>query len=166
MMRESIDIGLVYTIETVRNGVVVDREEVHNLLPLEGIHHMYNVTLRNQTQNAAWYVGLFGNAYTPLSTDTMATFPANSGEATGYSEANRVTLVLAAPAAGSVSNSGNVAEFTFTGTDTIYGGFVTSSAAKGATTGTLMSAVKFATAKSVDDSTVLRVTASIQITST
>ena len=158
--------GFVYTVEAIKDGVVVDREEVHNLIPTEGINHLIEVGLKGATQVTSWNVGIFESNYTPDASDTMATLPGAANESTAYTELTRRPLVLGAVSGGSADNSASRAEFTgSTNGKTIYGGFIASSSTKGATVGTLLSVVKFATPKSFDAGTILRVTAGLQITS-
>lgn len=141
------------------------RERIHNLMPVEGLNHTLSVTFAGGSQVATWYVGLFEGNYTPLSTDTMATFPASSTECTAYDESVRQTWVESTPAAGATTNSASKAEFTMSATKTVYGAFISSSSVKGGTSGVLASAAKFSAAKDVDDGDILRVTASISMTS-
>ena len=141
------------------------RERIHNLMPTEGLNHTLSVTFAGGSQVATWYVGLFEGNYTPLSTNTMATFPAAATESTAYDESVRRTWVESTPAAGATTNSASKAEFTMSATKTIYGAFISSSSVKGGTTGVLASAAKFSSAKTVDDGDILRVTASISLTS-
>lgn len=141
------------------------RERIHNLMPVEGLTHMLSVTFAGGSQVATWYLGLFEGNYTPLSTDTMATFPASATESTAYDESVRQTFTESTPAAGATSNSSSKAEFTMSATKTIYGAFISSSSVKGGVSGVLASAAKFSSAKTVDDGDILRVTASISMTS-
>lgn len=158
-----------YLVEVVRPDGSVDESQteiVENLVPTEGLNHFLNVVLKGAGQVTTWYIGLYGNNYDPQATDTMATFPGTAGEVTTqYTEATREEFVEGTVAAGAVDNSASPAEFTFTETDTVYGGFISSVSTKGSTSGTLLSAVKFATAKSMAADGVLRVTAGFTIVS-
>lgn len=158
--------GFTYVIETVRDGVVIDTETVHNLMPIEGLNDMLSVWLKSGTQAATFYVGLYEGNYTPAPSDTAAAFPAAATELTAYSETARVPLVLGAVSGGASDNSASKAVFTGT-TDgkSVMGGFISTAPAKGATTGVLASAVRFTSPKSLDNGTILRVTCSIQIVS-
>jgi hypothetical protein len=159
-------IGFRYKFEHIRNGVVIDTEVVDNIIPDEGRDYLMNAGLNAGTQFSTWYIGLYENNYTPVDGDTMATFPASAGElTTSYDETARVTLVDGALDDGLWGNVASPAEFTFNATKTVRGGFISSGSVKNGTTGVLLSAVKAGTAKNVEDTDVLRVTAGITLTS-
>lgn len=164
---EHVKAGFTYTIETVKDGQVIDTETVHNLIPFEGLDYMINVALRGGAQFPAFYVGLFEGAYTPVPTDTMAQFPVTADECTAYAETARPLLVLPAPTDGVVVNSASKAVFTGTADGTrVSGGFVSSSSAKGSAVGVLVSAVRFPSPRPLDAGTILRVTCGFSIIST
>jgi len=167
-MNELAKAGFVYTVETVnkRTGEVVEVSEETNLMPVQGINHMLDVTLISATQITDWYLALYENDYTPSSADVASTFPTLAGEATAYSSATRLELALASASAGVSSNAANRSEFEFTETKTIQGGFIISTPTKGSTAGVLLSAVKFSSPRVVDDEFILRVTAGLRIVST
>jgi hypothetical protein len=156
---DSMKLGFTYTIEAVKDGQVIDSETVHNLIPIEGLNHILDVALKNGTAQAAFYVGLFEGAYTPIPADTMATFPGTATELTAYSETTRQVLTLGAIAAGQADNVDSKAVFTGpTNGKQAHGGFISSSPTKGSTTGVLISAVRFSSPKTFDSGTELRVT--------
>lgn len=158
--------GFVYTVETIKDGHVIDTETVSNLIPIEGLNDMLAVWLKGGTQATNFYVGLYEGNYTPVPGDTAAAFPAAATELTAYDETTRVPLVLGSVTGGAVDNSANPAVFTgSTNGKQAMGGFISTSPAKGSTTGVLASAVRFPSPKSLDDGTVLRVTCSFQIVS-
>ncbi len=158
--------GFTYLVEVVKDGKVIDSEVCHNLIPVEGINHMLNAVLNAGSQVTTWYLGLYEGNYTPQTTDTAATLPAAATECTTYDNATRWALVLGSAAAGVVDNSANKTEFTFNADKTVYGGFISSVSGKGATSGVLVSVVKFSSAKVMTIGAVLRVTAGLSITST
>lgn len=162
---EQAKAGFEYLVEVVKDGVVIDAEVVHNLMPVEGINHLLSVGLLGGSQVAQWYVSLYENDYAPQPTDVAATFPALAGESTAYTSATRVPLLPGTPAGGVSDNATNKAEFEFTATKTIRGGAIQSVGTKGGTAGVLLSAVRFASPKQVESGAVLRVTAGLQITS-
>lgn len=157
--------GFTYLVEVIKDGAVVESEIVRNLIPIEGVNYILNTALKNGSPNSSWYIGLYEGAYTPLPSDTAATLPGASTESTAYSETTRVPLTLGAVVAGSTDNSASTASFTFTADKIINGGFISSLSAKGGTTGVIISAVKFASPKSLSSGSILRVTAGIQIIS-
>lgn len=157
--------GFTYTVEVVRDGEVIDREVVHNLMPTEGRNHMLDVALGDDMQITTWYLLPFSGDYTPVSGDTAATFPASATEATRYTDVTRKALVFGAAVDGVKDNSANRAELEFNDTVTIYGAAIVSAAAKGATTGVLLSAARFSTAKPMENGSILRITAGITLSS-
>lgn len=158
--------GFKYTVEHLRNGVVIDREVSTNLIPVEGINYLLNAGLKGGAQLGAWYMGIYENNYTPQASDVSATFPGGgfAGECTAYDEVSRVPVTLGDVAAGAVASTAN-ATFTANATKTVYGGFLSSSSAKGGLTGVLVSAVKFGSAKTLQAGDVLSVSASLSIVS-
>lgn len=161
-------VGFVYEVELIRGGAVIDYERTANIVPTEGLNFFLNSALTGGVAYSAWYVGIFENNYTPLAGDTMVTFLGGSKatECTAYTSTNRISWVYDTVASGAISNTTTKAEFTMNATKTIYGGFLTQGQAKGATTGPLVSAVKFSAAKSVESGDILRILAGITMTST
>lgn len=135
----------------VRGGEVIDEWDDHNLVVNEGLNKLLDVMFAGASQITTWYIGLFEGNYTPVATVTAAGITAASTECTAYDETTRQEYVEAAASSQSMTNSANRATFTFNATKTIYGAFLVSASAKSATTGTLFSAARFGTAKSVVD---------------
>lgn len=159
-------IGFIYTFQCfdIEGRLKWEFEEA-NLIPDEGRDYMMNAALNGGAQFSTWYVGLYSGNYTPVATDTAATFVASATEiTTAYSETTRVALVDGALAAGLWANVASPASFTFTAASTVVrGGFITSVAAKSATTGVLLSAVLAGTAKTVLAGEVLKVTTGLSL---
>lgn len=145
-----IAVGGVFYGQIIRNGEIIDQFEDHNLVVNEGLNHMLNVTFNGATQIMTWYVGVFEGNYTPVATVTAATITSASTESTAYTSSTRPEYQEAASSAQSTTNSANRASFVFNATKTIYGAFLVSSSTKSGTTGTLFSAARFATSKSVE----------------
>lgn len=164
-MKDKMKVGFTYLIEEIKDGQVVSVEEVKNLVPAEGITHILNTVLKGGAQTASWFIGLYEGNYTPVGTDTAATFPGSATECTTYSAATRVAFTPGAIAAGSLDNAANKAEFTLSANKVVYGGFISSASAKGSTSGILLSAVRFGSPKSLDSGSVLRVTAGFTLVS-
>lgn len=160
MPKAGIVTGGVFQIDHVRNGEVIDSWEEPNLVVNEGLNKLLDVMFGGATQITTWYVGLFEGNYTPVATVTAATITAASTECTAYTESTRQEYVEDAAASQSITNSASRATFTFNATKTIYGAFLASASAKSATTGTLFSAARFNTSKSVvaDDQLLLTYT--------
>lgn len=157
--------GFTFTLELIKNGVVIDTEVVHNLLPTEGINHMLSTEYKGGAQVTTWYLGLFEGDYTPTIADVASTFPALATECTTYDETTRVAWVEGSVAGGTLNNSASKAEFTSNANKTLYGGFLTSASAKSSTSGVLSSIVRFSSPKTFDIDTVLRVTAGVTLAS-
>ena len=151
-------IGFEYLIEHIREGRVIDQEFRHNIIPLEGLNYLLNSEFKGTAVPATWYIGLFEGNYTPQLSDTAAAFPAAATETSTFNEATRVAFVPGAVSGGTLDNSAAPATFTFNAPKTIYGGFMTSASAKGAVTGTLISAVRFASPKTPATGDLLKVT--------
>lgn len=166
-MNQPLKAGFSYRVEIVdkRTGQVRESEVIKNLMPVEGIDHLINVSMKQGAQVAAWYIGLYEGNYTPASDDVMATFPTAATESTAYTPSTRPAFVPGAVSAGTVSNGASRAEFTFTSAKTLYGGFMSSASAKGSTSGILLSAVRFSSPKVVGVDDVLRITAGFTIAS-
>lgn len=159
-MNSKAESGFTYVVEVIHpDGRVSQREVVHNLIPTEGLNHQQSVTFKGATQVTTWFIGLYEGNYTPVAGVTAATISADSTECTAYTPGARVEFVEGAVAAGSVDNSASKAQFTFTAAKTVYGGFISSASPKGATTGVLISAVRFASPKNLAIGDVLSVTA-------
>lgn len=158
MPDQGLKIGGVFHCEHVRNGEVIDAWEDHNLVVNEGLDALLNIMFHGSTQVTTWYLGLFEGNYTPVSTVTAATITSASTECTAYSETTRQDYVEAAASSQSITNSASKATFTFNATKTIYGAFLVSNSTKSGTTGTLFSAARFSTSKSVVSSDQLLLT--------
>lgn len=153
--------GYTYEVEHIRAGQVIGRETIHNLMPTEGLNHVAGVVAKGVTQVPTWYIGLFEGNYSPVAGDTAATFPAAATECAAYTPATRVEFNEGSVASGGVDNTANRAEFAFTANKTVYGAFMASGQAKGAVTGTLLSAARFSSPKTVQVDDILRITASL-----
>lgn len=121
-----------------------------NLVPTEGLNHILMVALSNTAKLNTFYLALYSGNYTPTAALTAANFTATATEIVsgteGYSEATRQTWVPVITAAGVMDNYASKAVFTIaTATSlTIRGAALLSASAKGATTGVLISAARYA----------------------
>jgi hypothetical protein len=142
-----------YDVQHFRKGELIDEFEAKNICTNEGLIFMLNLMFTNATNVGGWYMAVFTNNYTPVATDTAATITGNAGEFTGYSGGARPTFSPAAAAqpTPSLNNTSNRASFTFTGSATLIGAFLVSSATPGGTSGTLYSAAQFPSSKSVSN---------------
>lgn len=164
---EQLKPGFVWTLRSRdKAGNITSEEVIHNLMPIEALDHMLDVTFKQGAQYPSFYVGLFEGNYEPSPADDMATFPANATELTAYTSGTRPTLVLGAVAGGNVDNLDNTTKFTGnTDGKSARGGFISTASAKGGTTGPLVSAVKFSTARSLNNGGTLEVLVAFQFVS-
>jgi hypothetical protein len=146
-------------------SVILHEEDVHNLIPTEGLNYLLGAGLTGVSQLSTWYIAIFEGNYTPVAGVTAATFATAATESTAYDEANRQTWTPGAISAGSITNSASKAVFTINATKTIYGLGQLSVNTKGGTTGVLVSAARFASSRAVVDNDILQVTSTITMTS-
>lgn len=132
-------------------GDVVDRCLASNLLPTAALNHVLSVVVAGGTQVNPWYYALFEGNYTPTSALTAANFTATATECTAYDESTRVAYVEGTPSGGVVDNAASRATFTMNASKTVYGGALLSVATKSSTSGTLLAAARFPTARAVED---------------
>ena len=152
-------IGFTYFLECLRpDGTIRWRERIDNIIPNEGIAYMMSAAYLGGAQLTTWYIGLYKGEHTPVVTDTMATLLAAATESTDYSGGARKTL-NGALANGVYSNINNPADFVFTAGVTIRGGFITNNSIFNNSSGILVSAVKFSTARVMATGETLRVKA-------
>ena len=143
-----------------------------NLLPDEGLMYLLTVGLYNGTKLPTWNLALYAANYTPLPGLTAASFPATASEITsnteGYTEATRPIWTPSAPSTNMIDNLANKAAFTIATASslTVNGAALISEAAKGAVTGKLASATKFAAARTLYDTDVFNLAYRVQLTST
>jgi len=164
---ENVKIGFVYYFECIGvDGEVRWTALEENLIPNVGRDYILNAALTGGSQLSTWYIGLYENHRTPVVSDTMTSLLADAGEITTYTSAGGLRLQLqASPLSNGVySNTATKAEFTFTSNKTVRGGFIASSAAHGATSGTLLSVVSNTSPKPVAIGEILRVTAGLSLT--
>jgi hypothetical protein len=130
-----------------------DERTDHNLIPAEGILYLLGAGLGATSKEAAFYLALFSGAVTPAANWTAANFTANASELTsqseGYSGANRPVWTPGAAAAGKIGNLASRATFNIVATSTINvtGAALLSAQARGATTGVLVSASRYASTR-------------------
>jgi hypothetical protein len=137
--------------QIVRAGRVIDEWEDENLVVNEGLNALLDIMFHASTQITTWYMGCFEGNYTPVATVTAATIASASTECTAYASATRPEYVEAAASSQSITNSASRASFVFNATKTIYGAFLVSTSTKSGTSGTLFSAARFSTSKSVEN---------------
>ncbi len=138
-----------------KNGVFLSRE--YNLLTTEGMTYLLDSALSGASPITAWYIALYAGAVTPTISLTAATFAATTTEITsgteGYTQSNRVAWSEGGASASAINNNASPATFTIATATTlsVNGIGILSAAAKGATTGKLLSASRFGSTKTFDD---------------
>jgi len=147
-----------YIGQIIRKGKVIDEFEFDNLVVDQGLNYALNASFGQTSALTSWYIGLFEGNYTPVAGVTAATIAGLATETTAYTSGTRPAWTTVSATAKSLTNSASRASFTFNATKTIYGAFLVSSSTKSGTSGTLFSAARFTTAKTVDTDDELLVT--------
>jgi hypothetical protein len=139
------------------DGAVKWIEEAKNLVVNTGLNLLLDNLLHNTSQVATWWVGL-KNSGTPVSIDTLASHGSWT-ENSNYT-GNRKEYEEAAASGKSITNSANKASFSINAdSQTIAGAFLSSVSV--GTSGTLLCAADFTSAKSADNGDTLEVTYTI-----
>lgn len=126
-------------------------KEGDNIIPIEGLAHLLNVSLGSKAKEAGYYIALFSGSATPAANWTAASFAATANEIVsmteGYSNPTRPAWTPATATTGSIDNLVTVASVTIatSGTLNVTGAALLSASGKGATTGVLISASKYST---------------------
>lgn len=149
-----------------------ERYQGRNILPIQGLNIVLDVAIGATAKEAAWYVYIFKNNYTPIATNTASNSCGAAGLHGECQDAdydvpttNRPAYTIVAAAAGVITNAASKASFQIADSITVYGAGVVSSQAKTATTGYLLAAKKFAASRAVVDDDVLYVTYQITASS-
>lgn len=143
-----------------------DYREDKNLIPTQGLNHILTIVVANGTQVTTWYIAPFSGNVTVLATWTAANFTSNSTEFTNYDESTRVQYQEGTASSGSINNSSNKAAFTIaSGGGTVWGAGMLSVSTKSATTGTLLSAAKFSSARTLVEDDVINIQYTLTLTS-
>jgi hypothetical protein len=145
---ETFSIKGKYTITHMnKDREVLGVMEFNNIVVNSGLTYILQLVAKQPSVNL--YIGLFSGNYTPVAGDVASTFPASATEFTGYNESTRVLWNTAVPSGLTISNSASKAEFNITVGGTIYGAFISTASAKNDTTGTLYSAKKSVSPRTV-----------------
>ena len=156
----------VYLVEHFRRGDKIDEWEFENTITNQGLIYLLNAGLAGLSALTTWYVGVFQNNYTPVATDTASSIVGNAGEFTGYSGGARPTFPpVQASSSPTLTNTASKAAFNFTGSATLTGAFLISSATPGSNSGTLYSAGQFGSSKPVANLDSITITYSTSLTS-
>ncbi len=128
-------------------------KEGDNLIVDEGIAHILNVALGGKAKTAAYYLALFSGSANPAANWTAASFTAAANEiisqSEGYTAATRPTWTPSDTAARAIDNMSAVASVTFATAAqvNVTGAALLTSSVRGGTTGVLVSASKYAAAR-------------------
>jgi hypothetical protein len=161
---QALPLGFVYTAEVLdENGNVTESQTVKNIIPQVGVNHIVGLIRGSTTTISSWYVGVYEGNYVPASGTTAANLQTDAQESVAYSEITRPEWQDVYDGTQLISNLANRAEFTFTATKRIYGGFISANSAKGSNTGVLLSIARFASPMDVPVGSVLRLGISITI---
>ena len=163
--------GHVYT-DHFRDGKLLHHcDQGGNTFTTEGMARILNIVFRAQTTEAAIYVGIFKSNVTPAVGDTAA---AKLGAAGTYGECqdadydspatNKPAYTIVSTSTASCTNAASPASFTMNASITVYGAFLSTQAAKTATSGTLFCAKAFSSSRAVIADDVLSVTYVISCT--
>lgn len=167
--RQKVVVGGSFFHEVRRDGDLIDSGMWdHNLVVDEGLNHLLNVVLNNNTQTATWYVGLYKTAIAPAATWTAANIHSNATKASEFDETTLPEYVEASSTAKSITNSASKATFTINATVTINGAYLKSNSVKtvGDTTGILFAASQFSVARDLVALDELLITYTVNATST
>lgn len=159
--------GFTYDVNTrlKLDDSLLSRITAKNRVPGEGLNDIATAYLKGGAGPANLYIGLWSGAHTPTGNETAATLLSLVTEVTDYTQANRLLLDLGAVANGSCSNAAALARFDMTAAGTVNGAFLSTTQTKGASTGKLLSVVRFANPRTVDESVYLEVLSGFQFIS-
>lgn len=165
--------GHVFT-DHFRDGKLIHScDQGGNTFTTEGMAYLLNIIFgtTSKAASAIFYVGIFKNNVTPAVGDTAA---AKLGAAGTYGECqdadydspatDKPSYTIAVTSTATCTNSASAASFTMNAGITVYGAFLSTGAAKTATTGYLMCAKKFTSSRAVIADDVLSVTYAISCT--
>lgn len=138
---------------------------VPNRVPLEGLNDMASAYLKGGVGPTGLYVGLWSGAHTPDGTETAANLATVVAEVTNYNQPTRLVLALGDVAGGACNNAASLARFDMMGSATVNGAFISTAQAKGASTGRLLSVVRFPNPRAVDETVYLEILAGFQFVS-
>ena len=165
--------GRVFT-KHYRDGMLIHEcDQGGNTFTTEGMAYLLNVMFYTTAKagSAIFCVGLFKNNVTPALADTAASRLGASGTYGECQDAdydspatNKPAYTIASTSTASCTNAASAASFTMNASITVYGAFLSTAAAKTATTGTLFCAKAFSSSRAVIADDVLSVTYVISCT--
>lgn len=132
-------------------------KEGDNLIVLEGLAHILNVAFGTTPKPSSYHLALFSGTAAPAANWTAASFAATANEITsmteGYTSPTRPVWTPTNTNSGSIDNMTEVASVTFATASevTVTGAAMLTSSARGGTTGSLISATKYASERKFQD---------------
>lgn len=160
--------GFTYDVNTrlKTDGSLVSRlAGCKNRMPAEGINDVVTAYFKGGAGPANLYIGLWSGTHTPNGSETAANLASLVTEVTNYTQATRMLLNLGAVVDGGVSNAADIARFDMMGAATVNGAFLSTTSAKGSSTGKILSVVRFANPRAVDETVYLEVLTGFQFIS-
>lgn len=134
------------------DGGLYDVQLDPNRVVAEGINYMLGAAFGGATPVTAFNIAPYSGNVTPADNWTGANYASNATEFTAYTASNRLPWTTAGASAKSIGNSGAIAAATMTfspgGPYTIYGAGLLQAQGKSATTGILVAATRFGSARS------------------
>jgi hypothetical protein len=152
-----------WCVEHKRGELWLPSIEGKNRIVTQGLNTFLNVTLGSTAKYTSWYVAIFKNNATITANDVLSSVVGDSAynecqDADYTPNTNRPQYVPADTTTAVITNAANKAEFNIINNITVYGAFIASSQAKRSTSGVLLAAKKFDTARTVVNGDVLYVT--------
>ena len=159
--------GFVYDVATRRkaDGGLIEALRARNRVPVQGLDLIASAVFAGGPVPGELYIGLWTGAYVPDGTETAATLPTLVTELAAYEGTARKLFVPGTVTNGGCSNAASLAVFDFSADAVVNGAFISTAPAKGATNGSLMSVVRFPTARQVDASVYLEILSGFQFLS-
>lgn len=152
-----------FLVEIKRKTGETEKLVFPNVVTREGKNHLLKVGVSGEDSVNTWYMGLIGANITPSETDTASTALGSGGsysEVTSYSPTGRPQY-YSQYSNNAVSNANQPCAFVATADITVYGVFLVSNSTKGSSSGILLSAGVFSSAKSLSADDTLTVTYTI-----
>lgn len=141
-----------------------------NLVVSEGLTHILNVALGSTAKPAGYYLALFGGATAPAANWTASNFPSVASEIVslteGYTNATRPAWTPSEASSGSISNLSATASLTIAtaATLSVTGAALLTNSTRGGTSGVLISATKFAAARTFQNGDVYQLGYELDLT--
>ena len=167
-MTSKLGCGFVYALTVADKKTGAGRAQCRgnkNRVPLEGLNDIADSYLKGGAGPSALYIGLWSGAHIPDGSETAANLASLVSEVTNYTQPGRLVLTLGDVAGGACNNAASLARFDMQGTATVNGAFISTTQAKGAATGRLLSVVRFFNPRAVDATVYLEVLSGFQFVS-